>query len=128
MRCASPRRRRAVRDPALSGHEGAGLPRHADLRCGERPGLRLAVAALTESQRDPCMGLSLRDQLLQAGLISEQQAKQANKQKHQQRRDQAKKPAPVLDEQALAAQRAETEKRERDLAANRALLEKVEER
>lgn len=74
------------------------------------------------------MGLSLRDQLLQAGLLSEKQAKQANKQQHHQRREQARKAAPVLDEQTLAAQRAAEEKRQRDIEANRALLEKVQEK
>lgn len=74
------------------------------------------------------MGLSLRDQLLQAGLLSEKQAKQASKQQHHQRREQAKKAAPVPDAQTLAAQRAAEEKRQRDIEANRALLEKVQEK
>jgi uncharacterized protein len=74
------------------------------------------------------MGLSLRDQLLAAGLLTEQQAKQGKREQHQQRREQPKKAAPVLDEKALAAQRAAAEKRERDLVANRVLLEKTEEK
>jgi uncharacterized protein YaiL (DUF2058 family) len=75
------------------------------------------------------MSLSLRDQLLQAGLISEKQAKQAGKQQHQQRREQAKKPAgapPKVDEQQLAAQRALNEKIARDQELNRQTLAKAE--
>jgi uncharacterized protein len=74
------------------------------------------------------MGLSLRDQLLAAGLLNEKQAKQGKREQHQQRKEQAKKAAPVLDEQALAAQRAAAEKRERDLVANRQLVEKADEK
>lgn len=74
------------------------------------------------------MGLSLRDQLLAAGLLNEKQAKQGKREKYQQRKEQPKKAAPVLDEQALAAQRAAAEKRERDLVANRMLLEKADEK
>lgn len=62
--------------------------------------------------------MSLRDQLLQAGLISEKQIKQNNKQQHQQRREQGKKP-PQPDPAQLAARRAAEEKRARDQDANR---------
>jgi uncharacterized protein YaiL (DUF2058 family) len=75
------------------------------------------------------MSLSLRDQLLQAGLLSEKQAKQNSKQQYHQRRDQAKKPAsapPVVDEQKLAAQRALNEKIARDQELNRQTLAKAD--
>jgi len=74
------------------------------------------------------MGLSLRDQLLQTGLLTEKQAKQGSAQPRHQRADRPKKPAvpSVVDEQKLAAQRAAEEKRIRDQAANLKLLEKAE--
>ncbi len=68
--------------------------------------------------------MSLRDQLLQAGLISEKQIKQNNKQQHQQRKENGKKP-PVPDEKVLAAQRAAEEKRTRDQEANRRRQEQL---
>lgn len=72
------------------------------------------------------MSMSLRDQLMQAGLISEKQARQANKQKHEQRRQQARGQPPPVDEQKLAAQRALQAKVDRDAELNRQLREKVE--
>ena len=75
------------------------------------------------------MGLSLRDQLLQAGLLTDKQVKQNKREQYQKQREQTKKnEPPVLDEQALAAQKAAAEKRERDMVANRQLLEKAEEK
>jgi uncharacterized protein YaiL (DUF2058 family) len=73
------------------------------------------------------MSMSLRDQLLQAGLLSEKQAKQASKQQGQQRREQARQPAAV-DERQRAAQKAADEKRARDLELNRQAQEKAEQK
>lgn len=72
------------------------------------------------------MSLSLRDQLLQAGLLSEKQAKQAARQPHHQRRERAEKSGAVVDEQKLAAQRAAEAKRLRDQEANRLQQEQIE--
>ncbi len=73
------------------------------------------------------MSLSLREQLIQAGLVSKKQVKQANHQerhqpKHQQSRN---KPEPVSEEK-LAAQRAQAAKIARDLELNRKQREKAE--
>lgn len=68
--------------------------------------------------------MSLRDQLLQAGLITEKQLKQNSKQQHHQRREQGRKPPPP-DEKALAAQRAAEEKRARDQETNRRRQEQL---
>jgi uncharacterized protein YaiL (DUF2058 family) len=70
------------------------------------------------------MSLSLRDQLLQAGLINEKQAQARNQPRHERKARAEKKPE-VVDEKTLALRKAEAEKREKDLAANRALIEKV---
>lgn len=72
------------------------------------------------------MSLSLRDQLLQAGLLSEKQAKQAGRQQSQQRREQARKPTAAVDEQQLAAQRAAQAKLERDRQLDRQRQEQAE--
>ena len=74
------------------------------------------------------MSLSLRDQLIQAGLVSEKQVKQAARQHHQQKREQIGKPAPAVDAQKLAAQQAAEQKRAQDLARNRQQQEKIEQR
>lgn len=75
------------------------------------------------------MSLSLRDQLLQAGLINEKQAKAANKQQHHQRRDQARNPAAAaVDPQKLAAQKAAEAKAARDAELNRIQREKAEQK
>ncbi|MGQ0618838.1 MAG: DUF2058 domain-containing protein [Panacagrimonas sp.] len=74
------------------------------------------------------MSLSLRDQLLQAGLLNLNKAKQAGKEQHQQRREQAKRPPSAPDPRALAEQRAAEAKAARDLELNRALQEKQEQK
>ncbi len=77
------------------------------------------------------MSLSLRDQLLNAGLISEKQAKENAHKTRQERKAQPKRPASApapVDEKTLALRQAEAEKREKDMAANRALIEKVEQK
>jgi uncharacterized protein YaiL (DUF2058 family) len=72
------------------------------------------------------MSLSLREQLLKAGLVSEKQAKQAERvtsdQRHRQAKSgqQAPKPAP-----ARAAQQAQAAKLLRDQELNRKQLEKA---
>lgn len=73
------------------------------------------------------MSLSLRDQLLQAGLINEKQAKQGNKQPHHQRQDRIKTPPPV-DPVKLAAQKAAEAKAARDAELNRVQREKAEQK
>lgn len=71
------------------------------------------------------MSLSLREQLLKAGLVSEKQLQAAE-------RDQRKsaprknKPPPVPTPQQLAAQRAQAEKTARDLELNRRKEEKAQ--
>jgi uncharacterized protein YaiL (DUF2058 family) len=77
------------------------------------------------------MGLSLRDQLLQAGLISAKQAQQADKERHQHHKVQQQKPKPQrqqpqVDAAKLAAQRAQAEKIARDQELNRLAQEKAE--
>lgn len=74
------------------------------------------------------MSLSLRDQLLQAGLLDTQKAKQASKDQHQQRREQAKRPPGVVDPRILAEQRAAEAKAARDLELNRQLQQKQEQK
>jgi uncharacterized protein YaiL (DUF2058 family) len=76
------------------------------------------------------MSLSLRDQLLKAGLVTEQQVSQAERdQKRQQyaaprSRKQPRQPSP----QEIAAQKALAEKTARDAELNRRKQEKVERR
>jgi uncharacterized protein YaiL (DUF2058 family) len=81
------------------------------------------------------MSMSLRDQLLAAGLGSKQQAKKARdeehrdrqRQQHQQRRPQAGgAPAPGGRPAAPQAQRADAEKRARDLELERKKRDKAE--
>jgi uncharacterized protein len=74
------------------------------------------------------MSLSLREQLIQAGLGTKKQAKQADQQQRQQRQQQPRKqdaPAP-LDKQELAARQAQAAKIARDLELNRKRQEKAE--
>jgi uncharacterized protein YaiL (DUF2058 family) len=72
------------------------------------------------------MSLSLREQLLQAGLGSKKQAKQADYQSRQQNREQPRnKPAPPSPQQ-LAAQKAQAEKLARDQELNRKQQEKAQ--
>jgi uncharacterized protein YaiL (DUF2058 family) len=77
------------------------------------------------------MSLSLRDQLLKAGLVSEQQVQRAEREQRQQDfrapRGKKQKPPGPTPAQA-AAQRAAAEKAERDAEANRRKQEKLERR
>lgn len=65
------------------------------------------------------MSLSLRDQLLQAGLIDPKKAKQAARAQHQQRQQQARRPEGEPDPREQAAARAAAEKAQRDAELNR---------
>jgi len=65
------------------------------------------------------MGLSLADQLLKAGLGNKQSVQKANKQKRKKQKQQKHQKAPVVDEAALAQQKAQAEKAERDRQLNR---------
>ncbi len=65
------------------------------------------------------MGLSLREQLLNAGLIDEKKLKEAKQVQHHQRRDQAKRPPGAVDPRAEAAKKAAAEKAARDAELNR---------
>jgi uncharacterized protein YaiL (DUF2058 family) len=75
------------------------------------------------------MSLSLREQLLKAGLVTEKQAKQAERGTSEQRHRQAKggKPAPPPPP-TLAAQQAQAAKLLRDQELNRKQREKAERR
>jgi hypothetical protein len=68
------------------------------------------------------MSLSLREQLLQAGLGTKKQAKQAEHQNRPQPRSKPAQPSP----QALAAQQAQAAKAARDQELNRKQQEKAE--
>jgi uncharacterized protein YaiL (DUF2058 family) len=77
------------------------------------------------------MSMSLRDQLLQAGLISKKQAEQAERPTHHQRKDRApKKPPTAAEQQRLAAQaaaqKAQAARQAQDQQRNRQLQEKSE--
>ncbi len=74
------------------------------------------------------MSLSLRDQLLKAGLVNEKQAKQATKQKQKQQRLENKGQAEKDDAQRQAALKAQAEKAERDRELNRQQQEKAEQK
>jgi uncharacterized protein len=70
----------------------------------------------------PAMSLSLREQLLKAGLVTEQQVEDAERQKKRQQYAQPrsrKAPPPGPTPQQLAAQRAAAEKAARDAELNR---------
>lgn len=71
------------------------------------------------------MSLSLRDQLLKAGLVNEKQAKQAGKQKQKQQRLEKKGQVEIDDEQKRIAQQAMAEKAARDQELNRQQQEKA---
>lgn len=77
------------------------------------------------------MSLSLREQLLKAGLVTEKQVQQAEREQRQQRfqapRGKKQKPAGPTPAQR-AAQRAAAEKAARDAEANRKKQEKLERR
>ncbi|MFI4981308.1 MAG: DUF2058 domain-containing protein [Nevskiales bacterium] len=77
------------------------------------------------------MSMSLRDQLLQAGLISKKQAEQAEKQPHHQRKDRSQKKPPTPAEiqrrnAQLAVQKAQAEKLAQDQARSRQQQEKAD--
>jgi len=75
------------------------------------------------------MSLSLREQLLKAGLVSEKQAKQAERQTSQQAHQRKKGSAPdPTPKQKAAAQQAAAAKIARDLELNRKQQEKAERR
>ena len=74
------------------------------------------------------MSLSLRDQLMKAGLVSEKQAKQAGKQKQKQQRLEKKNQVEVDDSQKQAALQAMAEKQARDQELNRQQQEKVQQK
>ncbi|WP_339514377.1 DUF2058 domain-containing protein [Pseudomonas sp. RL_15y_Pfl2_60] len=74
------------------------------------------------------MALSLRDQLLKAGLVNEKQAKQATKQKQKQQRMEHKGQVEKDNSQQLAAEQARAEKLARDQELNRQQQEKVEQK
>jgi uncharacterized protein YaiL (DUF2058 family) len=74
------------------------------------------------------MALSLRDQLLKAGLVNEKQAKQAGKEKQKQQRLEQKGHIEKDESQKLAAQQAMAEKAARDQELNRQQQQKVEQK
>lgn len=71
------------------------------------------------------MSLSLRDQLLKAGLVNDKQAKQAGKQKQKQQRLELKGQVEKDDSQREAALKARAEKLARDQELNRQQQEKA---
>jgi uncharacterized protein YaiL (DUF2058 family) len=77
-----------------------------------------------------CVSSSLRDQLLQAGLITEKQRKQAeqqqSQQQHRQQHHQKKKSPPPVAETQRAAQLAQAQKAARDQELSRKQQEKAE--
>ncbi|MDU8631492.1 DUF2058 domain-containing protein [Pseudomonas syringae group sp. 243L2] len=74
------------------------------------------------------MSLSLRDQLLKAGLVNQKQAKQVGKEKQKEQRLVHKGQAQADDSQKRAAQEAMAEKAKRDQDLNRQQQEKVEQK
>ena len=74
------------------------------------------------------MSLSLRDQLLKAGLVNEKQAKQAVKQKQKQQRLEKKGQVEKDDSQREAALKAQAEKIARDQELNRQQQQKAEQK
>ena len=74
------------------------------------------------------MAISLRDQLLKAGLVNEKQVKQANKQQNKQQRLVNKGQAEKDNSQQLAAQQAKAEKAAKDQELNRQQQEKAEQK
>ena len=74
------------------------------------------------------MGLSLRDQLLKAGLVNEKQAKQVGKQQQKQKRLAHKGQAELDDSTRQAALQAQAEKAARDQELNRQQQEKAEQK
>lgn len=74
------------------------------------------------------MALSLRDQLLKAGLVNEKQVKQASKENQKKQRLEQKGHIEKDESQKLAAQQAMAEKAARDQELNRQQQEKVEQK
>ena len=75
------------------------------------------------------MSMSLREQLIAAGLGSKKQGKKAEHEQRQQERQQRKQDAPPpVDKARLAAQKAQAEKIARDLELNKKHREKAERR
>jgi uncharacterized protein YaiL (DUF2058 family) len=74
------------------------------------------------------MALSLRDQLLKAGLVNEKQAKQVGKEQQKKQRLENKGHIEKDESQKLAAQQAMAEKAARDQVLNRQQQEKVEQK
>ncbi|WP_394561022.1 DUF2058 domain-containing protein [Aquipseudomonas alcaligenes] len=74
------------------------------------------------------MSLSLRDQLLKAGLVNEKQAKQAGKQKQKQTRLEKKGQVEVDDSQQQAALQAKADKQAKDQELNRQQQEKAQQK
>lgn len=74
------------------------------------------------------MSLSLRDQLLKAGLVNEKQAKQATKQQQKQQRLEKKGQVEKDNSQREAALKAQAEKQARDQELNRQQQEKAEQK
>ncbi|WP_460121836.1 DUF2058 domain-containing protein [Pseudomonas sp. S2_C03] len=72
------------------------------------------------------MSISLRDQLLKAGLVNQKQAKQVGKEKQKQQRLAHKGQIELDDSQQRAAQEAKAEKVKRDQELNRQQQEKAE--
>lgn len=74
------------------------------------------------------MSLSIRDQLLKAGLVNEKQAKQAGKQQQKQQRLVKKGQVEKDDSQREAALKAQAEKLARDQELNRQQKEKADQK
>ncbi|MGV8917462.1 MAG: DUF2058 domain-containing protein [Pseudomonas sp.] len=74
------------------------------------------------------MSISLRDQLLKAGLVNQKQAKQVSKDKQKEQRLAHKGQVEIDDSQKRAAQEAAAEKVKRDQELNRLQQEKVEQK
>jgi hypothetical protein len=74
------------------------------------------------------MSMSLREQLLAAGLGTKKQAKQANHEQHLQRKDKSLGTSPGAEARARAAQQAQAAKNARDQELNRKHREKAERR
>lgn len=74
------------------------------------------------------MSLSLRDQLLKAGLVNQKQVKQVSKDKQKQKRLENKGQVEIDDTQKRIAQEAMAKKARRDQELNRQQQEKVEEK
>jgi uncharacterized protein YaiL (DUF2058 family) len=75
------------------------------------------------------MSMSLRDQLLQAGLVSEKQAREAERQQQQQQQGRQRLPKPqraAPSAQELAARKAQQAKAARDAQLNRQQHDKAE--